>query len=345
MKKQFKKQAAALLVSALAVSGTAVYAAPAGNAGQGENQAKAEVISAVLDYVVSINGKEAKNTGYMNHEAKQVMVPLREISEALGFEIEWNVKERSAELTKPGTPVWTLVTTDKDAYNVNKMLMQLGAAPTNKGGTLFVPAKFFSDVLHAGVAVEGNKVSITSGAEDVKTVTANGTITGIHNEEKRQAVHINGAGTEGIILNVDENTVITNAAGDKIELKDLSLGLDIEVVHSLAMTMSLPGQTYAHEIKVKEDSEMKDLLGTSGTVTDVSVKDNIVRITVKGIGMTEASPDEVVLNVSSETVVTDRDGKKVKAGELKKEEKVLAFYSPVLTRSLPPIGNAVKIVW
>ena len=321
MKKQFKKQAAALLVSALAVSGTAVYAAPAGDAGQGENQAKAEVISAVLNYVVSINGKEAKNTGYMNNEAKQVMVPLREISEALGFEIEWNVKERSAELTKPGTPVWTLVTTDKDAYNVNKMLVQLGAAPANKGGTLFVPAKFFSDVLHAGVTVEGNKVSITSEAEEVKTVTAKGTITGIHNEEKRQAVHINGAGTEGIILNVDENTLITNAAGDNIGLKDLSLGLDIEVVHSLAMTMSLPGQTYAHEIKVKKDAEMKDLIGTSGTLTEVSAKDNGAKVTVKGFGMTEASPQEVVLNLSPETVITDQDGKEVKASDLKRTRR------------------------
>lgn len=344
MKKHLKKQAAALLVSALAVSGGAAYAAPGTDVSQGGDHQQAEVISAILNYSVTINGKDAKNTGFMNQESKQIMLPLREIAEALGYEIKWNAKERSAELTKPNTPVWSLVQTGKDAYNENKMLVKLGAAPVNNLGKLYVPAKFFGEVLHHGVAVDGARVSITSEAEEVKTVKASGIITAVHNSADRKAVHINGAGPEGIILNVDENTVIQNAAGDKIELKDLSLGLDIDVVHSLAMTMSLPGQTYASEIKVKKDSEVKDWIGTAGTVTDAVYDEKSAKITVKGFGMTETSPEEVVLNLSAETMIVDQDGKEVKASELKKEDKVLAFYSPVLTRSLPPIGNATKIV-
>ncbi|MGM1046394.1 MAG: copper amine oxidase N-terminal domain-containing protein [Bacillota bacterium] len=344
MKKHLKKQAAALLVSALAVSGGAVYAAPSADVSQGGDLQQAEVISAILNYSVTINGKDAKNTGFMNQESKQIMLPLREISEALGYEIKWNAKERSAELTKQDTPVWTLVQTDKDQYNVNKMNVELGSAPVNNLGNLYVPAKFFSDVLHHSVAVDGARVSITSEAEDVKTMTSSGVITAVHNDADRKAVHINGAGTEGTILNVDENTVILNAAGDKIELKDLSLGLDIDVEHSLAMTMSLPGQTYAYEIKVKKDFEVKDWIGTSGSVTEVASSDAGTKITVKGFGMTETSPEEVVLNLSPETIIVDQDGKEVKASELKKEDKLLAFYSPVLTKSLPPIGNASKLV-
>lgn len=342
MKKHLKKSAAALLVSALAVSGGAAYAAPSADVNQDSQQA--ELISAITNYAVSINGKDAKNTGFMNQKTKEIMLPLREIAEALGYDIKWNKEDRSAELTKENTPVWSLVQTDKDEYNENKMLVKLGTAPVNSAGTLYVPAKYFSDVLHHGVAIEGARVAITtegSEVEEAKTMKANGVITAVHNDENRKAVHINGAGQDGIILNVDENTVILNAAGEKIALKDLSLGLDIEVVHSLAMTMSLPGQTYASEIKVKQDSEVKDLIGTSGTVTP---NEDNTQITVKGFGMTEASPTEVVLNLSDKTVIVDQDGKEVKASELKKDDKVLAFFGPALTKSLPPIGNAVKVV-
>ncbi|WP_054954902.1 copper amine oxidase N-terminal domain-containing protein [Paenibacillus dakarensis] len=343
MKKRLKKSAAALLVSAMAVSGGAAYAAPNADVQQ-DQEIQAELISAITNYGVTINGENAKNNGFMNQESKQVMLPLREIAEALGYDLKWNKEARSTELTKPNTPVWSLVQTDKDEYNENKMLVKLGAAPVNILGTLYVPAQYFSDVLHHGVVIEGAQVSVTTGeseAEDAKTVKASGVITAVYNEEDRKAAHINGAGPDGIILNVDENTVILNAAGEKIELKDLSLGLDINVVHSLAMTMSLPGQTYAYEIKVKQDSDRKDLLGTSGTITP---NEDGSRIKVTGIGMTEASPKEVVLNLSADTVIVDQDGKDVKATDLKKDDKVLAFYGPMLTKSLPPIGGAVKIV-
>lgn len=344
MKKHLKKQAAVLLVSALAVSGGAAYAAPSADVSQVGDPQQAEVVSAILNYAVTINGKDAQNNGYMNQQSKQIMLPLREIAETLGYEIKWNVEERSAELTMPNTAIWTLVTTDKDQYNVNKMHVELGAAPVNNHGKLYVPAEFFSNVLHHGVAVDGARVNITSEAPQVKTITTKAVITAVHNDADRKAIHINGAGPEGVIMNVDENTVILNAAGEKIELKDLSIGLDVDVEHMLAMTMSLPGQSYAKEIRVKKDSEVKDLIGTSGTVTDVVTSDAGTKITVKGYGMTGTSPEEVVLNLSPETIIVDQEGNEVKASELKKEDKLHAFYSPVLTKSLPPIGNASKLV-
>ncbi|WP_251035560.1 hypothetical protein [Paenibacillus sp. ISL-20] len=56
MNKQWKKQAATLMVAAIAVSGgAAAYAAP--QAG-GSQEQKPVVISAVIDYGVLVNGKE-----------------------------------------------------------------------------------------------------------------------------------------------------------------------------------------------------------------------------------------------------------------------------------------------
>ncbi|MBX4151244.1 MULTISPECIES: copper amine oxidase N-terminal domain-containing protein [Paenibacillus] len=341
MNKQWKKQAATLMVAAIAVSGgAAAYAAPQTG---GSQEQKPVVISAVMDYGVLVNGKEVAGTGYMNADAKQVMIPLRSVSEALGLELSWNQQDRSAELTKPGSPIWTLVQTGKDQYAVNKMYKSLGAAPVNVKGTLYVPANFFSEVLHVNVSADGTKVSISS-EEEVKKETVTGKITEIINNEDRQAVHINGTGTEGILLNVDENTVIRGEEGKDIEFKDLAKGMEIEAVHSLAMTMSLPPQTYAYEISVKSDKEETEQLATAGAIADINADGGSLRVTIKGKGLTEQSPNEVVLNLTPETVVVNKDGKTLKASDLADNAEIIGYYSPVLTKSLPPIGNAIKIV-
>ncbi|GAA0845655.1 hypothetical protein GCM10008915_50390 [Bifidobacterium pullorum subsp. gallinarum] len=342
MNKQWKKQAVTLMVAAMAVSGgAAVYAAP--QAGESQEQ-KPVVISAAMDYGVLVNGKDVTGAGFMNTDAKLVMIPLRSVSEALGFELDWNQEDRSAELTKPGSPIWTLVQTGKDQYAVNKMYKSLGAAPVNVKGTLYVPANFFSEVLRASVAVDGMKVSITSGEDDVKKETTSGKITEVIHNENRKAVHINGTGTEGIILNVDESTIIRDAEGKKIQLKDLAKGMEIEAVHSMAMTMSLPPQTYAYEISVKSDKEEKEQLATAGAITDINAEGGNLRVTIKGQGLTEQSPSEVILSLTPETIIEHKDGKAMKASDLTADAEIIGYYSPVMTKSLPPIGHAIKIV-
>lgn len=345
MRKKLKKQAATILVATMVASGGAVYAAPSTDVVPVAGK-ESVINSSAIKYGITINGKEALNKGFLNETSKQIMVPLRELSEALGFEIKWNVENRTAELSHPDSPIWTLVQTGKDNYTINKMYKPLGSAPVIKGGNLYVPSNFFSEVLQANVSVSGNQVTILSHAEEAKTMTRNGVITGINNESDYKSIHIDGAGTEGVILNIDEKTIIRNAAGEKIELKDLSLGMDIKAVHSLAMTMSLPGQTYAYEITVQSGTAAADYIGTSGAIQEVRVDDKgNTSILVKGLGMTEGSPAEVVLMIQPETIIVDKDGKKLEKSELKKDGKVLAFYGPALTRSLPPIGQASKIVY
>lgn len=60
--------------------------------------------------------------------------------------------------------------------------------------------------------------------------------------------------------------------------------------------------------------------------------------------MTEQSPNEVVLNLTPETVVVNKDGKALKTSDLTDDAEIIGYYGPVLTKSLPPIGNAIKIV-
>ena len=51
-----------------------------------------------------------------------------------------------------------------------------------------------------------------------------------------------------------------------------------------------------------------------------------------------------MLNIAKDTLIVNHEGETVKAEELTKGAKVIGFYSPMLTRSLPPIGTAWKVV-
>lgn len=346
MKKQLKKQAVSLLAASMVLSGGAVYAESGSQAVV--TSAEAQVISAEVvsgQYNVIVNDQAIATAGFVN-EDKHIMVPLREVSELLGFEVSWHQDKQSAEVSMIGTPIWTMVQPGVDQYAYNKMNVTLGASPVKIAGKLYVPASFFGEILRGQVAYEGNQVNISYQNEDVKMLTQQGVITAINNDEKYKSVQINGAGIEGTILNIDEETIIRNQAGEQVDFSELSLGMDIEVKHSLAMTMSLPGQTYAYEISILEAENTADMLGTSGVIEEVRQDDEgNLSIFVKGFGMSEFSMEEVVLRVDADSTIVDLEGNAIDAKELTQGTKVLAYYGPVLTKSLPPIGHAVKIVY
>lgn len=344
MKKQFKKQAASIIIASMALSGGAVYADQPKEAVGASTEVTSTQVTA-SQYQVVVNNEAIATAGFINKD-KHIMIPLREVSEALGFDVKWHQDTQAAEVTMPESPIWTMVKPNVDQYAYNKMNKTLGAAPVNLKGKLYVPAAFFAEILRSNVTYEGNQVNISLQEEEVEMVTQQGVITGINNDEKYKSIQINGAGVEGTILNIDEETIIRNSAGEKVELSALALGMKIEVKHSLAMTMSLPGQTYAYEITALEAAGVADMLGTSGAIQEVRQNEaGSISITVKGMGMSEVSPEEVVLGISADTILVDLEGNAIKQEQLKQGARVLAYYGPVLTKSLPPIGQALKVVY
>lgn len=341
------KKVSALMVLSLALGGGAAYAANLDST-QPINSTSVSADSKGTEAVkVSVNGAPMAD-GYWNKDGQEPMIALRDLTEALGIELKWNKENKSAELTK-GT-LWTLVTTGKDQYSVNKMLLKLGTAPEITNGTLFVPASFADKVLHAQVNTKGNQVTISS-EEEVKTVTERGVITGINSEGKYQSIHIGGAGTDGIVLNVGEDTVFKSADGKDIKLTDLTIGMNVEAEHSEIATLSLPPQTPTYKVTVldtaasESEAQPKEVLGTAGTIENVkTTEDNGTQIEISGSRLTETAPDHVILNISKDTELVNHQGETIKPEELTKGAKVIGFYSPVLTRSLPPIGTAWKVV-
>ncbi|MFA7533908.1 MAG: copper amine oxidase N-terminal domain-containing protein [Tissierellaceae bacterium] len=90
---------------------------------------------------------------YENEEGI-LMLPLRQIGEALGYEVTWNDKARSVELLKGSH--WTLVTIGKDSYNFARMHIELGTAPELKNSTTYVPYDFLQEVLRVEVEITEN---------------------------------------------------------------------------------------------------------------------------------------------------------------------------------------------
>lgn len=105
----------------------------------------------VFDKMV-INGVETslKNPMYKNDE-NVVMIPLREIGEALGYEIEWEGEAQRVSLIKGAH--WIAATIGEDNYNFAKMLIKLGTAPELKDATTFVPLDFLGDVLQMNLEI------------------------------------------------------------------------------------------------------------------------------------------------------------------------------------------------
>ena len=97
---------------------------------------------------ISVEGKVLDAPAAYVSEAGFTMVPLRAVSEALGFTVDWN-----QELKKISIGVATFLTIGEDEYTIGRMVPRsLGQAPELKNDSTFVPVEFFTQVLGVTVA-------------------------------------------------------------------------------------------------------------------------------------------------------------------------------------------------
>ncbi|MDF2716646.1 MAG: hypothetical protein K0R28_3571 [Paenibacillus sp.] len=340
MNKRMKKSIAALFALSISVTGGAAYAA---NDNVPQTTEAVVISQSILQQIqIAINNEALAANGYIKADAKEPMLPLRDVAETLGIKVTWNEADQSAELSKGA--LWTSVKLGEDRYVLNKMYKSLGTAPELTDSKTYVPASFVSEILHSTVKIEGSSVSITS-EQQRKTTSTKGVITAVYANEGRQTVQINGIGTDGLVLNLGTDTVFEKADGTKLSFTDLALGMEIEAEHSLAATLSLPPQTPTYKITVLEQSEAKGIIGTAGVIEEVRTGDDgTTSLRIKGTGLTEQTPSEVVLRLAETTEFINVNGETVEKSSLEKGAKVIGYYNGVLTRSLPPIGTAWKIV-
>ncbi|MCQ4922422.1 copper amine oxidase N-terminal domain-containing protein [Tissierella carlieri] len=116
-----------------------------------DEEVKVEPEITVLDKLI-VNEKEITlNKSLYKNEKDVMMIPLRDIAEALEYEIKWNNESKTAELTKGAQ--WTAITIGEDNYNFAKMLIKLGTAPEVKDSSTYVPFSFLEEVLKVRVEI------------------------------------------------------------------------------------------------------------------------------------------------------------------------------------------------
>lgn len=300
------------------------------------------VVSAATEKELSVqvNGNQIQQAAIADQS--QVLVPLREVAEGLGFEVTWNAQAKAAEVSKGEISGLVKLGEGQQAST----LQAQAAEPTPRlvNGNTYVPVSFVEEIMQAEVTVSENSISVTEEAETAPPVT--GTVTKVMKQENgRISILLNGYET-GIILHINEDTKITTADGKELKAEDLKMGMEVEATHPNFMALSMPPQAGAITIVVKESLEVQDALGTAGKVASVErTEDGHYRMLVEGEALNEGAPEKVVLVLDENTeIVNARDQKRMTAEELKPEMKVYAFYGPVLTRSMPPQGVAHKIV-
>ncbi|MCP1311600.1 hypothetical protein [Paenibacillus tyrfis] len=186
-----------------------------------------------------------------------------------------------------------------------------------------------------------NQVAIT----EQKKVQTTGVIILITKNGDENFIHIQGAGTNGLVLKANKDTVFRRMDDTRLSLSDLHIGLTIIAEHAMIMKPSLPVQTSVSKVTVLDTKLQSDLIGTAGEIVEVREDESgRLSILISGLGVTDNSPREVVLQLTSDTVLVDRDGRKVEKSAFVKGAKVIGFYQPDLAESLPPIGIARKIV-
>ncbi|CAN7756932.1 copper amine oxidase N-terminal domain-containing protein [Paenibacillus sp. LjRoot153] len=340
MKPMMKKTLAILSLSSMLTTGAA-YAATSEAVIPDMHAKQIQPVKTILEapIIIQVNGAAINESGFEKTGITEPMLPLRAVAESLGFTLTWNPATYAVDLTKGN--LFTTVKIGEDRYSINKMLTQLGTAPQLVNSMMYVPASFFGTILHGTVTTAGNSIGITM-KEEAKKVQSTGVITSIRTTAGNNAqIHIQDTGVGGIVLNVGPDTTYQMLDGSKLTLADLHVGLTISAEHSMAMTMSLPPQTSASNITVLDTTVHKGALGTAGVIEAVREDGSLL---VNGEGLTEDAQDEIVLTIGKDTAIVDGKGDPMDQAALVAGTKVVGFYGPVMTKSLPPISNAWKIV-
>ncbi|KQL43525.1 serine protease [Brevibacillus choshinensis] len=297
----------------------------------------------VKELSVNVNGQHIEQQAIFDKGQQTVLVPLRDVAESLGFQVKWNAELKAAEVNKGA--IFSYAKVGEDRYPFAKMYKTLGAEPRLLNGNTYVPVAFVDEILQAEVNVTDDAVTVVDEESDAAPVRT-GTITTIHkSEDGKVSFQLNGYET-GIILHVNEDTKITTADGKELKPQDLKLGMEVEATHQKMMAMSMPPQSGAVSIVVKSSLETPEVVGTAGNVVSIEKdQEGTCKMLVEGQGLTENAPEKVALIINKDTkIVSAKDNKTLTPEDLKADMKVFAYYGPKLTRSLPPIGVAEKIV-
>lgn len=112
---------------------------------------------------INLDGKlltQTKEMGYayMNQQYGRTMVPLRLVSEEMGYDVKWDSKTQTATIIENGTTVKIAI--GSQAPTVNGVTKKIDAPATLKDGRTYVPVRFISEAMGEKVDYKNSTVYI-----------------------------------------------------------------------------------------------------------------------------------------------------------------------------------------
>ncbi len=306
-----KKTLAMLLAMGIAASSSA-YAA---------TDAVPTLISAnPIQNQITVNGvsleKEYKTVD------EQVYLPIKVVSESLGYQVKWFPEDRHVELIK-GAHFITFKTTE-NYYTFGKMApMALSAQAFISEGTTYVPLDFIDEIMQANAFVSDHTVEVLAALQD-QVSTGGFVIT----EIKDGKIHVSQGEGEAYIIPNDETVITSHKTGETLALTDLKVGDTLKVTHPSIMILIYPAQYNAYEIEVLEDVAYNE--GTIQSINDDSV-------------LVKTGNDLIQFNFDENSKLTNFNGIKITVEDLRVGNQIKVYHSLAMTRSLPPQSYAFEI--
>ncbi len=282
---------------------------------------------------INVNNAELDGISYIVNEGK-TMIPVRAVCEKLGFEVEYDNDSHIVTLVKLPVTISFLPTADGYTF-ARTAPLKLGTDPILVNDRTYVPVEFVTEILKGEYAVEGDVVSIRYG-EEAQPETAKAVVAAVEIGEDYVTVMDEIRGE--VVVFVDEATVITDASGKSIALKDIDASKKLAVEYGPAMTMSIPPQTTAVSIAQTEE------IAQVQTVETIKATASVVEIGESSVTVMDYVRGEVVVYITEETKITDKDGKEIALADVDMSKEFEVEYAPAMTMSIPPQTTGIKLV-
>lgn len=148
---------------------------------------------------------------------------------------------------------------------------------------------------------------------------------------QRGLIHI-----ELLQLNVGRDTVIINQFGEPVCLCNIKKGMWIDAEFSSAMTRSIPPQSGAFRIVVRQQKPSVSV--TTDRVVKVDVNNGFLYT-----GNPHRPSDQMRFVITNTTVILDQNGRPIRLCSLRPRQLVRVEHASFQTASIPPQTTAFRV--